>query len=142
MYEDEQNEILSERDSKWGTFKEFVDISNELKDSLRLRFKNIRDIDSLRLYRLHDFTYEMLILKLARCVMVSRKLECVDYTDERIKDCYIDFVNYCKLAETEMEFWLSFKTLKTDTDWGTFFEKAALMATYNIAEEDLNEVGE
>lgn len=123
--------ILSERGSMWGTFADFVQISNNIKDDFRIFYKNIDDMKKIEFYRLRNFIEEMLVLKLTRASAVATRLQCLDYDRADIKDCAIDFLNYCILCKTHFDFVLRFRTLQTDDDWLLFFDETIRLIVFD-----------
>lgn len=116
----EAKTILDQRGKQWGNFGQFVDELYTLKDSFRILALDV--VDSTKHYRISCFIYEILCLKIVRAVIVTRNLGRFDVSDSRLKDCAIDFINYCTLFREIMPFRLSFKELHTEQKWEWFFE--------------------
>ena len=112
--------ILQERGKQWGDFSQFVDELYTLKDSFRILILDVSDC--AKHYQLKCFAYEMMCLKLTRAIIVTRALGKFDVSDSRLKDCAVDFINYCTLFREIMPFRLSFKELHTEQKWEWFFE--------------------
>lgn len=131
--------ILEQRGKFWGSFSDFVTESTKLKDSFRIDFKELQDMNNLRLFRLRDFLKEMLTLKLVRAIHIVRQKKEVDLLDEYYCDCACDFVNYCKLAQSEFAFILCYKKLKHDSDFHVFFEKVINLVVFGDDDEQNSE---
>lgn len=131
--------ILKERGEMWGSFDNFVNDSSKVKDCFRLIYKDLKDMDKLQFFRLRDFVYEMLTLKLTRAAFVARQLGAIDLADPRLEECYCDFVNYCTLCESKFKFELHFRHIKEEADYGAFFEAALKNFVFGEEESDENE---
>ena len=131
--------ILEQRGKVWGSFSDFVTESTKLKDSFRIEFKNLQDMNNLRLFRLRDFLKEILTLKIVRAIHIVRQRKEVDPLDEYYCDCACDFVNYCKLAQSEFAFTLCYKKLKHDSDFHVFFENVMNLVVFGDDDEQNSE---
>lgn len=129
--------ILKERGELWGSFDDFVNNSSKIKDSFRIIYKDLKDMDKLEFFRLRDFAYEMLTLKLTHAAFVAKQLGTIDLADSRLEECYCDFVNYCTLCASKFKFELRFERIKEDSDFGAFFEAA--LKNFVFGEGDSNE---
>lgn len=131
--------ILDERAVTWGTFADFMQDSSNIKDDFRMFYKNIDDMKKIEFYRLYRFIEEMLVLKLTRALKIVTRIQCLDYERADIKDCAIDFFNYCTLCKTQFDFELRFRTLQTDNDWLLFFDNVISLIVFDEIERDVDE---
>lgn len=123
--------VLQERGKQWGDFRQFVDELYTLKNDFRLLILNVGD---WKYYYLKCFGYEMMCLKLVRAIIVTRALGKFDVSDSRLKDCAIDFINYCTLLREIVPFRIGYKNLQTEEAWEWFFER--VVRHIALGEED------
>lgn len=135
---EEAREILTLRGNVWGTFTEFVQSYSDVEDKFRMFFKDVNQMKNLQKYRLRNFIEKMLALKLTRALYVVKKEQGIDCIhNEYLRDCAVDFLNYCKLCETQFKFELHYGALKTQDKYLEFFDKILELELYG--EEDSNE---
>lgn len=134
----ESLEILNSRGGAWGTFDDFVGQYNEVHDKFRVFFKDIEQMKIYSKYRIRNFIEEMLCLKITRGLYVVRTAQAIDYENPHLKDCALDFLNYCKLCETQFAIELRYETLKADAEFLTFFDKIMRYEVFGEGRDDVS----
>lgn len=97
---------------------------------------SVNTMSAMIIGALFDFVSQaaLMCLKLTRAIIVTRNLGRFDVSDSRLKDCTIDFINYCALLREIVPFRLTYKTLNTENDWEWFFERVVRYIA--LGEED------